>query len=375
MKKKLLLSIFVSSSLFANIETDFFKETQKLDRELTNINNTKSKMDIINPLNFTYSNDFETKNEYYSISFSQDIFRSGGIFHSISYSNKIKHLDLKHLDLKQQNNLLDTYILVKRIQLLDLNIEKTKLNLKNKEIEYKTKNELYRNGLTDIFTVNDLVISIESLQNSLIDLEISKKDIVNTLKSMTHVKYMNVMINHLPFPNEKEFLDNNISNLDKLNIQALHKQKDLINTNYMPKISLYGSSTEYLNSNNPTYNSIGIRLSMGLHPNIYYNNEVSKLKILKSKLSLNEKIVNMKNLYNFNKEKLSLLNKKEDNLNTIIKTLDKKLESIQQDIDLGNTTQYTFDILNNTKKQYEIDKVKLKIEKDILILSLRKNMI
>jgi hypothetical protein len=83
----------------------------------------------------------------------------------------------------------------------------------------------------------------------------------------------------------------------------------------------------------------------------------------------------MKNLYTLNSNNMDLLSKKENNFNTIIKTLDNKLESIQQDIDLGNTTQYTFDILNNTKKQYEIDKVKLKIEKDILILSLRKNMI
>jgi len=377
----ILLSISVCS-LFGsqeyvkveNLTNEYIDKKYEIDKKIILNNNIKSKWDIISPINLSYSKNLEHEEEYSSISFSQDIFRSGGIFHSVKYSNILEDIDLKSLDIEQKNILLNIHMLLKSYQLLEINIEDIKLTLSNKKIELKTKEEQFKNGLIDIFTVNDLLITIETLNNSLIDLEIEKKLLLKDLKKYTKYNFKEIKLTHLPFPEKKVFLKENIINLDSIKIESLKKYKDLKVSEYLPKISIFASSTKYNEPTKEKYDSYGIRASLKIHPNVYFNNEKSRLDILKSKVTYEEKKYQMSNLYEFNKSKYDLITKKEINFNEIIKMFEMKIEALKKDVDLGNIAKYNVKILINSKKQYELKKLKLKLTKDLMVISLRKNM-
>ena len=135
---KLLLCSFISLNLFSqtilndnSILSDPRKKTFELSKKQIKEDSSKLKKDWINPITYTYTNNFgeEYSTEKSVISINQPIFQSGGIYQAIKYANST--YNYASLEIEQQQKEL-----IKQAVNLLYNIEKTSLNIQKADLPY-----------------------------------------------------------------------------------------------------------------------------------------------------------------------------------------------------------------------------------------------
>lgn len=381
MKQKLIITTLLISNLYSQELLNEYKLKEiNLNKEQIKEKNIKEKLDLVSPINLSYSksqtetDSITTDSEYFQTSFNQEIFRSGAIWKSIKYGNILEEINLKELSTKEKNMKLSIYKIAKNISINDLEMTKTKLSLKNKEIEYLEKLNEFRSGMAKSTDINRLIIDKLNLKNNLIDRHRTKINNKILLKEYTDINYKDISEIKYIFPNINQFIKTNIVNLDKKRITTKQLEKDIVMSNYLPKLSVNGSYTKQLNDTDIESTNIGLKISIPLHPNSKYNNQLKKIEILKAKNLYNENIHKQKLLYEKIKHEHTTLENKVKNTKEIVLNFN---ELLNETIDLyknGFKTREDVQVLENSKKIYELDVSLLKLRQDLLVLDLHKNL-
>jgi len=370
MKKTILLSLIASlsvASVLNNTKDKIFdKKIQKTKKDSSVLKNSWISPVIISAtINKNTQNKITTNTKSITISWNQDIFRSGGIYYTIKYA---KALGIYNIDLlKQQKlNLIKQVFKIKTQILRDeLLLKQNELKLANIEINLQVIKDNYLAGNADISDINNILVQRDTQKMANLSL---KKTIEIEKKELLKLTNKDFILKDFPLITKNEYLKQNIE-IKVLNAQSEtnYAKMKKTTTSYLPKITLnlQASHNDY-KSELPaqTYSdkpwSIGVTLSMPLDINYKSNIQSAKINYLKSKLEINDKINELSQKYDEVIKNINILNQKIIIAKQIKDSYKTLYNVVKEQYKAGLKTIYDVKSLKNS---LEIQNLEIKIQK------------
>lgn len=394
-----LLSLLLSSSAFAEEkdgELDTYisenkKEQFSYDYQKSEAESSKLRDSWIAPLylNYTYSvsNPYEVdqKNSTAAIKIDQPIFQSGGIYYGIKFANASKKYNDYSIDVAKRKMIKDAIYLLMQIKQTDLKEEKQNLQIKNSEINLAIKKEQYLNGQLDSGFLDNAVIERNFVIQTLYDIQTAREKLISSFSALSDLNYIDTGVPHLELLNEEEFLKYNIVlKVADAQTQRDEYSKNMTITKYLPSVSLTGGynwsksenqkfsagGTIIDGSNELNYYNYGFKASMPLDINTFRDIESAKVDFLKSKVLKEDKVVQLKAMFEQVMQNINNLEKKRELSIDNKEIYAKLLKDTQELFNAGYKTEYDVQTLENSVLISEINAKIFEYDKQLELLSL-----
>lgn len=359
--KKLLYLAFMSCFLYGQEEILSDNLLQNLDLKEKKIKKESEILENswINPITLSIS---KGKNKVKShigdesyfnanVSLHQDIFRSGGIFYAIKYADASKLLGLSQIKSQKNKQIINAYKLLLKILKNDKLQSQQKLYIKNSLLDIEHKKEEYLEGLVDITSLNNAILTKINQENTLLNLEDVKENLLSEFAKLSDKDYKSINVLSVKTPTKEEYIKQNISLLTQRNdIKSKKLLNKITKSKYLPKLSVNASynmtdvKTKMFDKDDKYYN-YGLSLTIPFDVRTFDDIEKSKIDYLIAKKQ-----------YNILKENQS---KKYDKIIKDLKRIDKKISLARKNIDIYSS------ILSDTKELTQAD---MKIKDDLFIM-------
>ncbi len=378
--KKLFLSFsFLASFLVAedgiNQLSSSKREQINISKEIDKKNATNLRYDWINPIVASYSyfdsNQYSKDNraKYFRISIDQPIFKSGGIYFAIKYSNASKEFNQAVTSLKEQSLIQSLYESVLNLKKLDFQIKKLEYLIENKKIDIIRKREQFENGLLDSSFLDSAILAKSTTSQQLLDLKQKQFTLLLNFKNLSDKDYREIKLPKFELVTKDEFI---LRNIDLYSVKSKSKQmkylKNMTISNYLPTLSLFGEynnredSFRMFKQNNES-TSYGIRISMPIFDvNLIRNIQIRKLEYIKSKLEIEDKRLELLHFFESVVNSIDILKKRESIANEDLKLYNSLLRSTKNSLLAGEKTKSDVQTMKNSKaisfidsQIYEID--------------------
>lgn len=375
MKKILLLSSFLSLYLHAqnlDVLSKEKKQLRSLDEKIIKQDHEKSKNQWISPINISsninrshsFSDENDKLNKTVSLGFTQSIYESGGIEFTIKYANEKLQSDFLNWQ-NENNQILQTvYETLLQIKKINIQLEQSDYELKNKEIELILKKIQYENGKSDIIELNNAIMAKNNQYKENVNLKNSLKKQKLILEKYTKLKYQQIELIDFSNINKSDYIKKNIQllyedSLANLANTSYKKQK----ASYLPKVTLstnlsYSENEDLISNNRDDNNSgsIGLSLSMPLYDiNKKATLEKLRLEALKQKVNLIDLKNQIQKEFDETLTKIQTYKNYNKIINENIELYDDLIQINQVSSQAGMSSKYDLEILKNTKKINEYD--------------------
>lgn len=378
MKKLIILSIVISfllsndSEILSKTKQDILKLKEQNIKQKAMSN----RYDWVNDINLKGSytkNQDDIGTQDYSINFSQDIYKFGGISSQIQYAKELEKLELLDIKMDKQNDLSTLYSLLISIKLNNIQLEQNSLSISNSKIEIDNKQSQYKLGEIGISDLNNAIITKNSLSDIKRKIELEKLININSIKKLTFKDYKSIAIPSMKFISKELFLTQSVD-IRYANIYTKVKDKlyEIKKTNYLPTLSINGNYG-YKDINKivgDDYYSYGINLIVPVSYTSSSDIEQSKLNYLESKKTLEDKKIELSLTYD---TALQTIKSYEDRINLAlqdIKLYDELIELNKEEQEAGYKTIDDVTTLQNSKdiRLFDIKSYKLNLKNEILKL-------
>lgn len=387
MKKRYLTSI--PFLLMANLWSDDYallsSEKQELLRQQQGIYESeyeKLRYNWISPINlignYTYDKNAmgtSSDTESVSASFSQDIFRSGGITYQIAYADANK--EAKSI-LHQQNiaNLnLQLFNALLNYEKSRYQVEQSAKRIANYEIEVFIKRQQFDAGKTDITELNNALMNKSSELKTHASLKYAL-----ILQRQEIAKLSNIDPDTFALPRfelvEKEKYLSNQWDIQYANTQSktLSYLYEVTKSNYLPSVAVNGS-IGYQNYNskdaalgyNGHYYSGGVSLTIPFTYNASATVQEARATYLQEAATIADKRRELEASY---AQSIALINSYHETINLIsenLKLYDELINATKAGVDAGTKTGYDLQTLTNTKaiEEYDLKINTIKIQMEL----------
>jgi len=369
-KIKLLLCSLITLNLYGEYEldeeilSDPRKKTFDLNQKKANEDSSTLKKDWINPITYQYSKNFgeEYKTEKSVVTINQPIFQSGGIYQAIRYANSTHRYST--LEIEQQKKLLikDAVKILFQIKKTELNIQKTRLTVKNADIDVIRKKEQVLNGFLDSSFLDNALLTLNTAKNSLVDLEYQRKELINNFHNISSKKYTEFSLPKLELFNEKEFLENNIEiKKAKADIQRKGNFSQMTVSRYLPSVNAFYNYTKnhftdgQAGMDHEADQKFGLSINVPFDSRTFNEIESKKIDYLKSKIDLKNKVTDEKTFFKTKLDKIEMLKKRVEITRDDLKVYDSILSIIKEEKEAELKTQSDVDTLENSQRIKSID--------------------
>jgi len=366
------------SSLYAN-ESSYLSNTQKeiLDtsKKSAKENAQKNKKVWLNDAGINVStsyNNEDIRTDDININWDQSIFEFGGIGYKIEYAKVKESYDILGINIEEKSLLSSLFEIIMDIKITDLEIEQTKLNIKNKEITIGIKKDSYSAGDADISELNDAIIDKNALQDMLVVLKAKRKRYINSLNELTDVDYTKIELPKISMIEKDDYINKSTTLKQlELDIEAKNYTAKIIDTDYLPSLKMnlkYGHNEIEKTFNDGEYYKYGVSLSMPLSFSANNTKQIAKLDYLKAKQALaqNKKSVEVK----YQNSLINIQSYKEKQKIAIedIELYASLLELCESEYEVGYRPLEDVLTLKNTKSARELDIEinELNIQKELL---------
>ena len=362
-------------SILSEDRLNLFKYSEEQNKE----NSDKLKKDWVNPVNLTYSKNYgETYDTTKSmVKINQPIFKSGGIYKAIKYANasfKYNNLDIK---IQKKELIKNVTTLLFNLHIIDLNIQKNELLLKNANIDIIRKKEQVLNGFLDTSYLDNAILDANKVKNALVELQYQKEEINNNFSNLASGGYKSFDLPILELTDEKTFLNDNIQVLKtKADIDQKDYFKDMTVARYLPTLNANMDYTKYHDTdNNPSFSdstvqNYGLSITMPLDVRTFNEIEVQKINYLKAKIDLKNKVLEEKNFYKTKISKIKMINQKKQIAKDDFELYNSLLDIIIEEKDAELKTQSDVDTLQNSQKIKSIELKIYNLEEQIELLEI-----
>ncbi len=338
------------------------QEQIDIDKALDAKKATNLKYDWINPIVASYSYAVsdqyaqENKSRYFRISLDQPIFKSGGIYFAIKYSNASKTFSELATSLKEQNLIKSLYDSVLSLQKIDLQIKKLHLQIANSLIDIARKKEQFESGVLDSSFLDAAILSKSVQEQLLLDNEQRRFSLLQTFKNLSDVEYKEVTLPLFEMVDKEEFIAKNLELQSAVaqKVQARYL-KNMTISNYLPTFSLFGEyanrkdSFRVFQQNNESKN-YGLRVSMPiLDVNRGRNIEIKKLEFLKSQIILKDRKKEIENSFKTFENAISILEKRQALAENDASLYNSLVRVAKDGLRAGEKTQMDVDTLHNSQ--------------------------
>jgi outer membrane protein TolC len=371
----LLAGLFIQLTSFANDSILSSKQERNLELSLEKISydSSKQKIDWINPINFSYQNNMSSTtqdNKISAISINQPIFKSGGIFNAIKYSNISKKYQSLDINIQKKLLIKDTTTLLFELKKIDINIKKQTISIDNSNIDIRQKKELIKNHILDISFLNDAIIKLNQNKLQLTNLKIQKEDLLSKFENLSNKDYKLIDTPKLTLINKENILHNNLYiKKSKLNEKSQRYMKNITLSKYLPTVSILHDYVKYHDRDIDT-STTGLRLTIPLDVKSYYDTQSAKISYLKSKLNTNIVQEEEQNYLKHQLKQISFIDEKIEIQQDTIKYYNTLLDQIIEEKKHGLKVIDDVTIITNSKTIANLELKIFNIDKQIKLLEI-----
>lgn len=389
----LLLAGFALSPLVAaEISTsDVLSKNQRqlleLERQQAKEDASKLRFDWVDTVNFSYAKSFNNDDDptqertTYSISVSQPVFKSGGIYYGIKYADATERYREASIDEQEKQLIKQAVELILSLRKVDLQIEKQKLLIANANIDVVRKKEQFLSGFLDSGFLDQAILDKNSQEIALMELESQKAQLMKSLNDISDADYQMLEVPEFDMVEKEHFIQENLSvrRSEFESNQQEYYYKGTVTT-FLPSVSLDGQYVDTETENQMgsgsdlgrnSYLTYGFSVSMPLLDiNIRNKIESARIDYLKSSLQSTDTLRAEQNLYDDVMKRLDIA-KRKLKINEDSKTQYKSLlHDAKEQFAAGEKTQYDVDTLENSLKSKTVENRIYQLDRQIILLEL-----
>ena len=360
--KIFFITLLIGLNLYSlDILSNTQKKVLELSSQKADKDSAKLKIDWINPITYTYTYNDDEKSgvsKTSTLSISQPIFRSGGIYSAIKYANNIEASSKLSVEIQKKELVKQALNIAFNIKKLDIQIKQQKLQISNAKIDVKNKKESVFNGLLDISFLNNAIINLNSKRSQLLDLRYNKQSLINSLSNLSTLSYQDMELPQFKQISKEKFTKHNIYiKKEKTDIKSTKNMRWITTAKYLPSVNLTYNYTKNhtLDSSDKSY---GFNIVVPLDFKSFDDSGSSKIAYLKAKENLKIKQLQENNILKTSLLKISMLDDKINLTKENIIAYNELVSQTQELKDAGIKTQDDLTILQNST---QIEKLNLKI--------------
>ena len=339
----------------------------------------------INPVRLQYSKKYSTqftdrtsRTGSFSIIIDQPIFRSGGIYYAIKYSQALRDANEAELRFQKRQMIGDAVSILFNLKKNRLEQEKMRYLVKNDKIDIRQKRDSYDAGILDSSFLDQAILKKSQDEATLLELELIRLELKQRFSLLSDKNPNSLRLPVLKMISKKHYKEQNLElKKDRLRAEQSAYNANVTTAKYLPTISLQG---QYIDGDlNPIYGSSGMEekyynygftVSMPLDINSLTDIEASKVaklraatQVLDRKDQVNEEYKWIHNSLNILDKKIVLAQKDEKVYNNLFR-LTKNLAQA------GEKTSLDADIMQNSLQIRKLDQKIYKIDKQVQLLKL-----
>jgi len=385
----LLCSLVLSSVIHADELGDILSDNKELlfDYQFQN-NELESDMlskSWVNPIRLQYSKDYSKqftdvtiKTGRYSVIIDQPIFKSGGIYYGIKYSQAQRNANKAELTLQKRTMIGDAISILFNLKKTKLEQEKMKYQIKNDAIDIRQKRDSYEAGLLDSSFLDQAILKNSQDETSLLQMELTLMESKQKFFLLSDKDPYSLRLPALKLMSKSNYSERNLElKRDRLRAEQANYNQKVTWAKYLPTVSLQGQYTDgdlnplFLTSEiEEKYYNYGFTVSMPLDINSFSDIESSKVEKLRAAVEVLDRKNSVEEEYNWIQNSLSILDKKivlAQKDEKVYKSLFRLTKNLA---DAGEKTSLDADIMHNSLQIRKIDQKIFKIDKQIQLLKL-----
>ena len=385
----LLCSILTCIALQADELGDILSENKSLlfdyQFQSNELESDKLSRSWVNPVKLQYRKNYSTQfrdqtveTGNFSIIVDQPIFRSGGIYYGIKYSQAQRDANIAEIKLQKRTMIGDAVSILFNLKKTKLEQKKMKYQVKNDTIDIRQKRDSYESGLLDSSFLDQAILKKSQDETTLLQLELNFMELKQRFSLLSDKNPDDLKLPELTLISKENYRQENL----ELKRDQLRAEQSAYNVNvtwakYLPTVSLQG---QYIDGDlnplffNPTlqekYYNYGLAVSMPLDINTFTDIEASKVAKLKAAVEVLDRKETVDEEYGWIYNSLSILDKKiilshKDEI--VYKNLFKVTKNLAE---AGEKTSLDSDIMYNSLQIRKIDQKIFKIDKQVHLLKL-----
>jgi len=392
LKKLLVLcSVLVASLLHADELGDILSDNKALlfdyQFESNELESDKLSKSWINPIQLRYSKNYTTQFGgdainvgTYSVTIDQPIFRSGGIYYAIKYSDALRHANESDIRLQKRKMIGDAVSILFNLNKTKLEQKKMRLLIKNDKIDIRQKRDSYESGLLDSSFLDQAILKKSQDEATLLEMELNLLELKQRFSLLSDKNPEKLKVPVLKLMSKESYTAENLDlRTDRLRAEVSMYNEKITWAKYLPTVSLQG---QYINGDiNPLfvgpgstlqeqYYNYGFSVSMPIDVNAFSDIEASKVEKLRAAVQVLDRKETVHEEYQWIYNSLGVLDKKI--------ALAQKDEKIYQNLfrvtknlaNAGEKTSLDTAIMNNSLQIRKLDQKIYKIDKQIRLLKL-----
>ncbi len=357
----------------------------RYQEEYNELQSDKLKKSWINPIRLQYRKNYTTQfadqtinTSNFSVVIDQPVFKSGGIFYSIKYSEALKGATASEIQLHKREMIGNAVQILFNFKKIRLQQEKLRLQVKNDEIDIKLKSDSYESGILDSSFLDQAIIKRNADETQLLALELELEKLKNDFAFLSDKDPDRFTLPRLKLLSKENYRSEHL----QLRSDTLHsKEKEYLSkmtwAKYLPEVSLQG---QYINGDpnplffNPAlrdeYTNYSVTVSMPLNINSMTDIEAAKVAHMQAATEVIDQQKRVDLEYQTILNSLRIINKKialdhkDEKLYSRLYTVTKNLEKA------GEKTSYDTALIHNSLKIKKLDQKIHKIDKQLQLLSL-----
>ena len=390
LKKLLVLcSIVACSTLYGDELSDILSDNKELlfdyQFQSNELESDQLSRSWVNPVvlqyrqnNSTQFVDRTTKTGNFSVTVDQPIFRFGGIYYGIKYSQALRAANIAEIKLQKRQMIGDAISILFNLKKTKLEEKKLKYQIKNDIIDIRQKRDSYEAGVLDSSFLDQAILKRSQDETALLQLHLNYMELTQSFSLLSDKNPKSLRLPKLKLISKTHYSDEHLElKRDKLRAEQSDYNEKVTWAKYLPTVSLQG---QYIDGDlnplffNPTiqekYYNYGFAVSMPIDINALSDVELSKVDKLRAAVEVLDRKDTVSEEYDWIHNSLGILDKKiilAQKDEKVYKNLFRLTSNLAQ---AGEKTSLDADIMHNSLQIRKIDQEIFKIDKQVQLLKL-----
>ena len=390
LKKLLVLcSLFVFDALYADELSSILSTNKALlfdyDQQSNDLQSDMLSKSWINPVQVRYGKDYNTRfktgtidTSTFSVFIDQPIFRSGGIYYAIKYSDALRDANTAEIKLRKRQMIGDAVSILFSLKKNRLEKQKMRYFVKNDKIDIRQKKDSYDAGILDSSFLDQAILKHSQDEATLLELELNYLELKQRFSLLSDKNPDKLRLPKLRMMSKKNYTQQNLElKRDVLRAEESSYNAKVTTAKYLPTLSLQGQYTDGdlnplfpSNGLNEQYYNYGFSVSMPLDINAFSDMEASKVEKLRAATQVLDRKDTVNEEYNWIDNSLDILDRKISLARKDEKVYKNLLRLTKNLVSAGEKTSLDADIMSNSLQIRKLDQKIYTIDKQLKLLQL-----
>jgi len=339
----------------------------------------------VNPVRLQYRKNYSTQfrdrtiiRGNFSVIVDQPIFRSGGIYYGIKYSQALRDANRADIKLQKRQMIGDAVSILFNLKKTKLEQKKMTYQIKNDTIDIRQKRESYESGLLDSSFLDQAILKKSQDETALLQMDLNLMELKQRFSLLSDKNPSSLPLPSLKLMSKENYREENLElKRDRFRAEQSAYNANVTWAKYLPTVSLQGQYTDedlnpiFLNSAIlERYYTYGFTVSMPLDINSLSDIESSKVEKLRAAVEVLDRKDTVEEEYGWIHNSLGILDKKivlarKDE--KVYKSLFRLTKNLAE---AGEKTSLDADVMHNSLQIRKIDQKIYEIDKQVQLLKL-----